>query len=235
MISILFPRFCFNCKEVPAENFICGECFSEIEFISDDSVCFGCGEPWGFPQTPDNSTEHLCQRCIEGRYAFTKCRSIAYYTGLLRKLLHNYKYDRQRSLSGFLKWVAGEYFPYDPESIDVVIPVPVYIDKLRSREFNQSAVIGSAIANLFGIDHDPFILKKIKDTKAQAEIKNEKDRVKNIKNVFEVKNRRLIKDKNVLLVDDVFTTGSTTNECSRTLLNAGACSVYVLTLMRASL
>lgn len=235
MLDILFPRFCLHCKEIAVSDFICQECYKCIEFISHDAVCDLCGLPFEIACTENTVTEHLCGSCINRKFGFTKCRSIAYYKGPLRDILHNYKYNGKTHFSGFLSLLAIRCFPPGLTEFDLVVPVPVHIKKLRKREFNQSAIISSAIGEFFGIEHDPFILKKNRDTRPQVEISKEKERVKNLKGAFSVVDKDYVKKRNVLLVDDVFTTGSTTDECSKTLLRSGAESVQVLTLMRASL
>ncbi len=117
----------------------------------------------------------------------------------------------------------------------MVIPVPLHVNKLRKREFNQSAVFSVHIAKKIGVAYEPFVLKKVKETLPQVDLKKEEHRIKNVRKAFAVSNPRMVKGARILLVDDVFTTGSTTDECSRVLVNAGAKSVNVFTLTRACL
>ena len=208
---------------------------SDIDFIDQSSVCYLCGEPFGFKVISSANSGNLCQNRINGRYYFSKCRSITYYKGVLATALQDYKYKRSIPVSQLLKKMITRYFPSGLGDCDLVIPVPVHLNKLRERQFNQCAVLASSVADFFGFDYDPFILKKTKDTVAQVDIKKKKDRVKNLKNAFSVNSKGYVRNKKVLLIDDVFTTGTTTNECAKTLVEAGAFNVQVLTLMRASL
>ena len=125
-------------------------------------------------------------------------------------------------------------YPRDIGEFDIIIPVPLHIKRLREREYNQSAIIASEISKVTKVEYNPFILKKIKDTKPQVEFSNTVDRKKNVKETFAIKESSMIKNKIVLVVDDVFTTGSTTNECSSVLMASGAKEVKVLTVLRAS-
>ena len=113
--------------------------------------------------------------------------------------------------------------------VDSVIPVPLYEKRLRQREFNQSALIANHTARYLGKTLLLNCLIKIKDTSPQVGMPATQ-RVKNLKNAFEVRNQSLIHGKTILLIDDVFTTGATTRECSRTLKKAGAGDIFVMTL-----
>jgi len=114
-----------------------------------------------------------------------------------------------------------------------VVPVPLHIEKLRAREYNQSAILAVNIAKYLGVGFDLMGLKKLRETKPQFELKNEKERLSNVKGAFFVEDKHRFDKKAVLLVDDVFTTGATSNECSKTILKSGASRVFVLTLCRA--
>ncbi|MEM7009310.1 MAG: hypothetical protein AAF462_09285 [Thermodesulfobacteriota bacterium] len=109
-------------------------------------------------------------------------------------------------------------FPNDLDSFDTVVPVPLHIDKLRKREYNQSVILAQSVAKYKSVSCDLFGLKRIRDTRPQIEIANEGERRKNVKGAFSVSDSTVFKDKSVLLVDDVFTTGSTSDECSKMLL-----------------
>lgn len=231
--NLIFPRICVNCNDVPVEDFLCHNCIEELEFITDRYICKICGEPFSYYGGSENKGSHLCQRCIENKYYFSKCRSISPYTGYLRTLLHNYKYNGKSELASFFTWFVSEYYPEDLEDCDILIPVPVFINKLRQREYNQCAVIGEGVARFFDMEYDPFILRKIRDTRAQVDIGYESERKRNVRGAFIINNFESINEKKILLFDDVFTTGSTTNECSKVLYRAGADNVQVLTILRA--
>ena len=159
-------------------------------------------------------------------------RSVAFYEGILRDMLHEFKYRGVIQLSKVLSNIMINNYPVEFDSVDVVIPVPLHLRKLRQREYNQVAVMGLELSRYIRSSFDPFVLRKLSDTRPQYEMKSEKERRKNVKGTFVIKDLLKIKGKSVLLLDDVFTTGSTLNECAGVLLKSGVKRVQVLTLMR---
>jgi ComF family protein len=115
----------------------------------------------------------------------------------------------------------------------LIMPVPLHPRKLRERNFNQSLLLARSAAHLLGAELDFLSLRRIKYTQPQTGLKSN-ERRKNVRGAFEVVNRNVVKGRSVLLVDDVTTTGSTLNECARTLRRAGAREVFCLTLARTS-
>ncbi len=121
---------------------------------------------------------------------------------------------------------------FQDHSMDLIVPVPLHIRRLREREFNQALLLARELSKRTGIPYHERTLRKIKDTPFQTALKG-RERRKNVKGAFHVEKREEIKGKTILLVDDVYTTGATVNECARTLLKGGAARVAVLTLARA--
>ena len=115
---------------------------------------------------------------------------------------------------------------------DAIIPIPLYKDRLRQREFNQSALLAKYTAKKTGTSLLVNCLVKVNDTQPQVGLSS-KERRQNVKNAFGVEQQELIKGKNILLMDDVITTGATVRECSRVLKKAGAKDIYVLALAHA--
>ncbi len=261
MLDLVFPKLCPFCESIRFEEGICDKCLMNISFTRERSICLRCGVPFGYivkgqgiqglvyeghgnhekvPPMGDTSTmhtfsipEHLCGRCILGEFYFDRARSIAFYDGLLKDVLHKFKYEGKLSLGRILSRILINNFPNDLDTPDLVIPVPLYIDRLRKREYNQSVVLGENIAKYLRVSFDPFVLRRVKDTRPQFEIRSDVEKRRNVKGAFIVRNIDKIKRKSILLVDDIFTTGSTINECTRVLLEADASCVQVLTLMRA--
>jgi ComF family protein len=177
--------------------------------------------------------EHLCGRCIMDKFYFERARSIAFYDGLLKDILHKFKYEGKLGLGRVLSSILIDNLPNDLDTPDIVVPVPLYIGRLRKREYNQSVILGERLAKYLRIPFDPFVLRRVRDTKPQFEIRGDAEKRKNVKGAFVVEKGERIKGESVLLIDDIFTSGSTINECSRVLLKAGASYVQVLTLARA--
>ena len=175
----------------------------------------------------------LCGRCIKDYYSFDKARSIAIYEGNIRDLLIGFKYEGKLNRAGSLLDIMINNFPDDLDEFDCVVPVPLHIDKLRKREYNQAVVLADGLANHIGVRCDLFGLKRVRDTRPQIELPNEVERRRNVRGAFSVVKEDNFQGNSVLLVDDVFTTGSTSDECSKMLLKSGAYKVQVLTLTRA--
>jgi len=116
-------------------------------------------------------------------------------------------------------------------SIDLILPVPLYKPKERERGFNQSALLGKYVAKEVNIPLNIDILTRVKNTKVMHSL-NKKERIENVKEAFKVIDNGVVINKNILLIDDIFTTGSTVNICSKLLLSSGAKSVTVLTFAR---
>ena len=152
----------------------------------------------------------------------------------MKELLSGFKYRGKLHLGKVLSELFTTALPGDLSYFDLVMPVPIHKNKLREREYNQSAVFGKRLSKITNCEYDPFTLRNTKDTPPQILYENLVERKRNVKGFFYVSNINDVIDKSVLLVDDVFTTGSTVNECSKVLLNAGAASVQVLTLLRAN-
>ena len=242
MLDILFPNVCLSCGKASLKNEkLCKSCLNDIRFLNNWAFCDTCGVPFGYFENlgKDNSAlesdniNHLCSKCIEGSYSFKKARSIAIYEGGIRDLIISFKYEGKLSFGELLLEILKTNFPGDLDEFDSVVPVPLHIDKLRHREYNQSVILASGIAKFKEVECDLFGLKRTRDTIPQIEIRDASERRRNVRGAFSVATNKSYKEKSVLLVDDVFTTGSTSDECSKMLLKSGAYKVQVLTLTRA--
>ena len=225
-----------------AHNPLCTGCEESVDYLDELSVCAVCGAPFGYfegrtsgtwelPQEAEGA--HLCSKCLSGRYSFNRARSVSVYQGPVREMVHSFKYEGKLKIGGALTRIMLDRLPFDLGGYDVMVPVPLYIGKLRQRQYNQSAVLASQIEKRRGLRADLRGLIKIRDTRPQIEIKDEAGRRRNVRGAFKVREGYTFKGLSVLLLDDVFTTGSTSDECSKTLLKSGALKVDVLTLSRA--
>jgi len=122
-----------------------------------------------------------------------------------------------------------EFFRECP--LDRIIPVPLHPKRLRWRGFNQALILAREVGRLWRLPVDPFILRRSRETPPQTEL-SEEERTKNVRGAFAVDPRKSVEGESLLLVDDVYTSGATVNECSRALQRAGAKEVHVLTLAR---
>ena len=151
----------------------------------------------------------------------------------LRQVIHKFKYGRQAYLGeplGRLMALACEPW-FRASGLDLVIPVPLHPRRLRWRGFNQSVLLGREVGRAWGIPLDPFILTRRTETAPQSTL-TLTERRPNVRGAFSMAPRRTVKKMRLLLVDDIYTSGATVDECTRVLLRSGAREVRVLTLAR---
>ena len=149
-------------------------------------------------------------------------------------MIQKYKYGRRVSLGKPLGRVLAQGCrPWLEEwKVDVIVPVPLHPKRLRWRGFNQCVLLGRELSRVFDLPLDPFTLQRKLETPPQTQL-SEEERRRNVRGAFLVKPENAFENRSVLLLDDVYTSGATINECSRCLKRAGATDVYVLTLARA--
>jgi ComF family protein len=227
-VNILYPIHCVGCKsplDPLDERGICIRCANNIR-RNPQPHCHVCGRSV-------HDEKHLCGECVKTAYEFSAARSAYLYEGTVRELIHVFKYGCGLRLRGLLSRLVIDFLKDNAslsDNIDAVTFVPLHNNRLRERGFNQSKVLAEAVASDFGI---PLIngLDKIKKTPPQSELSRQK-RLSNLKGSFRVRSPKETAGKRILLVDDVMTTGSTLNECSRVLRQAGAVEVRCLTMAR---
>lgn len=215
--------------------YLCAAC--HIDFTPVGSpLCPRCGEPFATRSRLD----HLCGRCINIPPPYGKARAAGIYKGALHALIHEFKYRGHTSLADPLGSLLYQVFVtwWDGCVIDLVIPVPLHIKKWRQRGFNQAHLMLFAWNRHLpgnagrGVQIRDDILTRVRWTAPQTGL-NRRERLGNIRGAFRIRFPELVKNKRVLLVDDVYTTGATVMECSRVLVAGGARCVDVLTLCRA--
>ena len=219
--------------------------FSEISKAALNLIfpiyCQGCETPLGY-----NNSLFLCQKCFEklSNPVISSCASgeshlfikrayhCCQYEGLIKELIHKFKYNKKIFLkNAFISLLYNAFITkMAPERIDIVMPVPMHHADERNRGFNQSAILAKGLSEKTNTAFENT-LKKSKQTRAQAGLKRA-ERLSNIKNAFSCKERADFQDKCILIVDDVFTTGATINECARILNLYGARSTLALTLAK---
>jgi ComF family protein len=186
----------------------------------------------GFRETPGD--DHLCSACLTEERYFTKARAIALYEGLLAETVSRFKYQGASRLAKPLGALLGEYqdLEFSFAEFDLILAVPLHSRRLRQRGFNQSMLLARRLSQRHSIPLDFASLHRTRHTQPQTHLSGS-ERQKNIRGAFQVRRPGVISGKHILLIDDVFTTGATVQECSKVLLEAGAKRVDVLTLARA--
>jgi ComF family protein len=228
-LDLFFPPVCASClKPVFGPASLCDACAMEIQYLR-SPLCISCGTEF----TSDRGGDHVCGVCLQNPPPFTLARGIALYAPPVSILLHKLKYGTDRTVLSALSQVAVGFDFMDFISCDLIIPVPLYLKRLRERGLNQSLILARILFPMKTNAICPEILVRTRDTVPQTSL-NGKERRRNLRGAFAVKRKEDVIGKGVCLVDDVFTTGTTVCECAGTLLRAGAKEVKVLTMARVT-
>ncbi len=232
ILNVIFPPQCLSCDAlVPTHGTLCNGCWNAVRFIS-EPMCLRCGHPFEF----NMGEGALCGACLQEAPTYNRARAAFAYDDASRRLVLRLKFHDQTLLAKFYgKWLASAGRELIANS-DIIVPVPLHYFRFIARRYNQAALLADALKHETGLPTLPDALKRTRRTPPQASL-SRKDRVKNVKGAFAVSPRHAaaIAGKTVLLVDDVMTTGATLEQCTKTLLKAGASSVNVLTLARTVL
>lgn len=151
------------------------------------------------------------------------------YTGAVKKAIIDFKFNNLRAYAEILAYMSREYInSYNlPKHFDVIIPVPLYKDRLRDRGYNQAELLGEYISEYTKIPMNTELLKRVRPTKKQS-LLTAREKIENVKGAFEVTG--IVTNKRILLLDDIYTTGSTLNSCAEPLVRAGAAKVCAMTI-----
>lgn len=221
ILSSLYPQdfTCNYCgKELtkPTRSGLCEECDSKLPY-NNGNICECCGSPF------DSETDY-CLTCQNNKRYFEFARSPLIYKDSARRLIYDYKFKNKRYLAKyFVNLMVDTYLKY-PYTSDMVCFVPISKKRMVERGYNQSELLAKEFANRLKLELSSA-LEKIKETDDQVGLSG-KERAKNLEGAFVCNGN--VKGKNILLIDDVLTTGSTVSECSKVLLKSGAKSVRVL-------
>ena len=217
---------------------MCEQCLHSIQLIA-GAVCFICGERLLTPYAAhDQSTELQCGLCNRAKPPFAQAVTYGSYDGALRELIQLLKYQHIRPaaavLGGMLSEAISKLGCVADTGRMLVIPVPLHRRKLSERGFNHSELIAEAALKREPgrrLSMDTSVLKRRRETQSQTGLTRHQRR-ENVRGAFLVEKSPVVAGRSALLVDDVFTTGTTVSECARTLLRAGASKVFVATVAR---
>lgn len=232
ILALLYPencRICVQSVERSADGVACAECWSATRiFDANDVLCSKCG---AFLRRSEAPVEASCQLCSE--LNFDLARSAGIYEKALAESVLELKKTPFVSKRVF-EFLLAAYRAANFENIDVIVPVPLSARRLRERGFNQAEVIASLLARRTGKILDAHSLVRTRHTPMHRAAMDRKGRELSVRNAFKVVRPKLIAGKNILLVDDILTTGSTASFCAKALKKSGASRINVLTLARAA-
>lgn len=230
-LELIYPSktICYMCSgtlEKDAKYSLCHNCYNNnLPFIPEHH-CIKCGIP--LRMTEDGS---ICERCKNSNYYFDRVISAVKYERDVKNLIYKFKYSNHTYLATTIGRIMAHKLKQEDIEADIIIPVPLYKGKEKERGFNQAILISKYIAEETNIPLNTDILVRTKNTKVMYNLTG-KERLENVEGAFKVINKGIIVNKNILLVDDIFTTGATVNSCSKELTDGGAKSITVLTFAR---
>ncbi len=225
ILDILFPRRCPVCGEIvrPAGRLICPACFRELSFVK-DPVCKKCGKEI------ISETMEFCDDCMVRRHAFEYGVALVNYDEAARASMVQIKYKNKREYLDFYgEALAARYKKTIRRmKVDAIVPIPVHAARRKTRGFNQAEILAEIIGARLGIPVRPEMLVRTRKTLPQKEL-SANARLKNLSHAFSV-GEIPAGISRVLLVDDIYTTGSTIEACSRVLRAAGVKEVYFVVI-----
>ena len=233
LLTIAYPTSCSICERgVDSRHYgpVCDECWRATKvFDGTENVCWKCGVQAGEVRQSINSESISCNRC--STLMFEAARACGVYGGALRASVLELK--RTPVIAPFLTTLIVETARRAPlDKSTRIVPVPLHPDRLRQRGFNQASIIARALSPKLKLVIDETSLIRINSSQKYRAGLDSKGRRDSVARAFYVIQPRVIAGENVLLVDDVFTTGSTVSNCASALLDAGASKVFVLTIAR---
>ncbi|HNX53454.1 MAG TPA: ComF family protein [Pontiellaceae bacterium] len=230
MLDLLYPRNCTYCgvPDPDPMKYLCWDCLSDTPKV-EPPFCAVCGDP----VAGDIQHDYTCFACARETPAFDRARSSVRYEGAVGELLRALKYGNAlwvvQDLAGLLSACVHAEYPDQP--FDVVTAVPLHPPRLRERGFNQSAVLGAALARRLGLPFRGGLVRRVRPTVTQTGL-TAPQRTANVCGAFRVGLFARPAGRRILLVDDVMTTGATVNACAKALKTGGAASVHVVTVAR---
>lgn len=212
ILNLIYPQTCGICGKLNPKS-LCPKCEKKLKKQSENQII-------------KNGEE------IENKY-FNELMYIFKYEGQIRKLILDYKFNEKSYI--YLTFVnfllKNEKIFENIKNYDTIIPVPISKKRLKTRGYNQSLLIAKEISNKTNLELVNNCLIKTKNIIEQSKL-NKEDRMQNIQGVYELKNKQLIENKKILLIDDIYTTGSTVNECSKILIHGNPSKIGILVLAK---
>ena len=225
LLRLLFPVRCPVCdRPVPRrEGLICEACYRRLPFVR-EPYCMKCGKPL------TRSEEEYCRDCMSAAHAFEKGRAILHYEGEIRKSIYRFKYAGRREYARAYALLAKEHLAEFIRATDAqaIVPVPLHTKRYRKRGYNQAELLAGEIGRIFSIPVETHLVKRVRNTVPQKQL-DLAGRQNNLKRAFKIC-RNDVKLKTIIIVDDIYTTGSTVDALSRELRQHGVERIYVLAL-----
>ena len=227
LLDVLYPRICPVCRDVviPKGGFVCTGCREKLPYVA-EPACMRCGRPMASEQ------EEFCDNCSRQSFSYERGFAVFAYDDVMQQAVADFKYGNRRELADFFAEEMADVFQEKLSSFgaEALVPVPVHKARKRYRGYNQAEVLCKLLAGYTGIPVRE-LLERDKKTAPQKEL-DASDRLRNLEQAIELhpKEQESRMPKIIVLVDDIYTTGSTAEACARTLLRAGVEKVFLLNL-----
>ena len=219
-LDLLFPQYCVGCGK--EGNFLCYSCRQSLSRIT-PPLCPRCGRP--------QPSGILCPGCVSWQAKIDGIRSPFRFDGVIRQAIHQLKYQNLRALVAPLAKLVQDYLSTNPLPAEVLVPVPLHPKRLRERGYNQSSLLARELSKLINLPVVDDCLTRQRHAPPQARTSTVEERQHNIAGAFACRDYRL-RDKQVLLIDDVSTSGATLDASAAALKASGTTSVWGLVMAR---
>jgi ComF family protein len=232
-LDAVLPPLCLLCGDQVADPAaLCARCWAKLRWLG-DPLCEQCGAPFEFDPAQGRAEILRCAACTAAPPRFDRARAVVVYDDTSKALVLGYKHaDRLHATPAFAGWLqrAGQELV---DGCDAIAPVPLHWLRFAWRRYNQAAELGRKLAGASRKRFIPDLLRRRRHTQSQGKL-SRSARLRNVQGAFAVNPRRIsgLAGARILLIDDVFTTGATVEECARVLKRSGAAQVDVLTLAR---
>lgn len=220
VIDLIYPRRCPGCETtLNAKTIICNTCQAKLIYI-EEPACKKCGKPL------DNEVIEYCYDCIRKKHVYDAGKAVFAYQGVIRDSLYRFKYSDKRDYAYFYaietverygKWITNR-------GVDAIVPIPLHKKRRKKRGYNQAELYARFLGELLDIPVYTKMLIRVEDTKPQKDL-NDTERKNNLKKAFKY-SENIVQSKCILLVDDIYTTGSTMDAAAEELKVAGVQKVY---------
>ena len=231
-LRFMLPADCIGCGLLLGSDpvpFFCRLCWKNIVPLN-GPACISCDQPFVSPAATSHTPDHHCQSCMERPPAYDRARTLFPYLPPLQDAICAFKYRGKYALANPLANLMIRALT--PEiTADLILPVPLHPTRLRAREYNQSLLLADRIGRHLHVPVSPSAMVRLLATDPQTTLSRQ-ERLRNLRQAFSLRHPDAIAGKRILLIDDVYTTGTTVNECAKVLKKAGAASVLALTLAR---
>ena len=222
IVSLVFPRRCPVCDEILLTGkYICETCRKKIKFIK-EPVCKKCGK------TIEQERQEYCGDCTRKKHFFVQGKAVFEYREEIKKSMYRFKYSNKREYAEFYAREAVRLYGdwIRRREIEAIVPIPMYGWKKRRRGYNQAEVFADRLGQLLNLPVERHLVKRIRNTRPQKEL-NDIQRKENLKKAFKIV-QSIVEYRKILLVDDIFTTGSTMDAVAEVLLDAGVKEIYFI-------